>query len=408
MSQIELAGASFQKSVVSSWKLAERPVTRRSDPDLVATRGVSGASSRFRRPSPGPPLWWHGAAGLAFGFLVLHPVAMIIFRWLDPRLAPAMEGGGAPSLLDPIFHSFRPEMVPMGLVFGFFVAALATVNGYYRNRLALQLEVSEAYRRELARQAGLLREKNEQLVKLEKTNRRHTQFMVHDFKTHLSGILGFAEILLEKESAGCNVTRVEALTRIRRQALRMAGAVKDLLEFTRLQESPVLHLQQTSVSRLLEGAAADLSLPANLDQVEVGPGRQNCPDVVVDVKIIERVLVNLAFNALKHNRPGTRVVLDAHPAFERRRVAFTCTDDGRGLSRAALASLFQEGGIDHGDEDSTGLGLAFCKAAVEAHGGRIWCESTEGQGARFTFTVPLDPKGARNVDHTEGSHSGRR
>jgi len=358
------------------------------------------------------PLWWHGVAGLVFGFVVLHPVAMIIFRWFDPRLAPAMEEPGAQSLLDPILHSFRPQMVPMGLVFGFFVAALAMVDGYYRNRLGLQLEVSEAYRRKLARQTELLQGQNAHLARLEEANRRHTQFMVHDFKTHLAGILGFTEVLLGKEPADSDPNRVDALTRIRRQALRMAGAVKDLLDFSRLRESPMLHLEQASVSRLLENAALDLSLPAHQGQVEVGPGGRECPDVAVDVRIIGRVLVNLAFNALRHNRPGTRVVLDARPAFESRGVDFTCTDDGRGLSGAALASLFKEVGTrddtSHDEEDSTGFGLVFCKAAVEAHGGRLWCESSEGQGARFTFTISLKPKGAVHVDDYERSHPRRR
>ncbi len=349
------------------------------------------------RASPRLALLWHGMAGLAFGFLVLHPVTMIVFRWLDPRLAPGMEDRGPPSLVGPILHSFRPDMVPMGLVFGFFSAALAVVDGFYRNRLARALEVSETYRLRLARQAELLREKNESLARLEEANRRHTQFMVHDFKTHLSGILGFSEVLLEREGGRGDAARVEALTRIRRQALRMSGAVHDLLEFTSLQESPALHLRQTTVSSLLEAAASDLSLPPPAGQVAVGPGGPNCPDVAVDVRIIERVLVNLAFNAIRHNRPGTSVVLDAHPVSGRAEVAFTCTDRGRGLSKAALASLFHEAGrggaLDRDNEDSTGFGLAFCKAAVEAHRGRIWCESSEGQGARFTFTIPLEQEG---------------
>ncbi|MGE5347042.1 MAG: sensor histidine kinase [Acidithiobacillales bacterium] len=346
------------------------------------------------RRSPRLSLWWHGVAGVAFGFLVLHPVTMIVFRWLDPRLAPGMDDLGTPSLVDPILHSFRPEMAPMGLVFGLFSAALAMLDGSYRNRLAHQLEVSEAYRLRLARQAELLREKNESLARLEEANRRHTQFMVHDFKTYLSGILGFSEVLLEREGGGGDAARVEALTRIRRQALRMAGAVHDLLDFASLQESPVLHLRRTAVSALLEAAASDFSLPPPTGQVEVGPSALTCPDVAVDVRIIERVLINLAFNAIKHNRPGTSVVLDAHPVSGPPAVAFTCTDKGRGLSKAALASLFHEegrgGSIDQDSEDSTGFGLAFCKEAVEAHGGRIWCESSEGEGARFTFTLPLE------------------
>lgn len=354
------------------------------------------------KPARRVPLWWHGLAGLGFGFFVLHPVTMIVFRWLDPRLAPDMQESSTRSLLDPILDSFRPEMAAMGLVFGFFCGALAMVDGHYRNRLRLQLEVSEAYRLALARQADLLREKNRQLVRLEEANRRHTQFMVHDFKTHLASILGFADVLLGKESAGSDATRIEALTRIRRQALRMAGAVKDLLDFARLRESPTLHIERTPPSKLLEGAAADLSLPAHLGQVKVSPGGRDCPEVAVDVRLIGRVLVNLAFNALRHNRPGTGVVLDARPAPASHEVAFTCTDDGRGLSRETLATLFQEAGRTNGTnrdgKDSTGFGLVFCKAAVEAHGGRIWCESSEGRGARFIFTIPLEPKGATNVD----------
>jgi signal transduction histidine kinase len=169
----------------------------------------------------------------------------------------------------------------------------------------------------------------------------------------------------------------------------------DLLAFARLRESRALRRERASVSKLLETAAADLSLPAHLRNVELGPGRWSCPDVIGDARIIQRILVNLAFNALKHNPAGTRVVLDAHARPEAGEVVFTCADNGRGLSPAALPSLFKEFGArdDANHEDSTGLGLAFCKAAVEAHGGLIWCESVEGRGARFTFTVPLWNKG---------------
>ncbi len=335
-------------------------------------------------------LWplWHGAAGFLFGLVVLHSFAMVIFRRFDPQRAHGMHDVEHGLLVAPILHSFRVDMAPMGLVFGLFSAAIALMYGHYSARLSLQ-------RDQLARQAQLLSEKNERMAKLEQANRRHTQFMVHDFKGHLATILGSAEHLLEKKKEPtCPAAEVEALTRIRRQALRMAGAVMDLLEFARLQESPTLRRKETAVSKLLETAAADLSLPAHVGQVEVGPGQQECPDVSVDPRIIERVLVNLALNALKHNQPGTRVVVDACAQLETGEVRFTCADDGRGLSSAALASLFKEFGtrdeMDH--EDSTHLGLAFCKAAVEAHGGRIWCESSEGRGACFTFTVPLEQR----------------
>jgi len=364
----------------------------------VARHASAGEDLAAMPQRPQPTRWlralWHGAAGFLFGFVMLHPIAMIIFRWFDPRLAPTMDDHGPGSLLSPILHAFRPEMTAMGLVFGLFSAAIALIEGHYRRHLALQ-------RDQLAQQAALLREKNEQLMRLEQANRRHTRFMVHDFKGHLAVIGGFADVLLRKKTPTQDPGEVEALTRIQRQTQRMAGAVMDLLEVARLERSPALRREQVSVSKLLETAAADVALPTHLGKVEVGSSHLDCPGVMLDTRLIERVLVNLASNALKHNRPGTRVVLDAQPASAGGAIAFTCTDNGRGLSNAALATLFEEFGTTHSTEheDSTGLGLAFCKKAVEAHGGRIRCESSQGQGARFIFTIPLEPKGASNVNN---------
>jgi signal transduction histidine kinase len=144
-----------------------------------------------------------------------------------------------------------------------------------------------------------------------------------------------------------------------------------------------------SVERLLREATADIGLPTHLGSVEVGLFPAACGTVLVDPRLVGRVLVNLAGNALRHNRAGTRVTLDAEwrPSGE---VVVSCTDDGQGLTeeaRTALSELFASGAS--GDyRQSTGLGLAFCKAAVEAHGGRIWCDSTPGQGACFLFTIP--------------------
>ncbi len=342
----------------------------------------------------------YGLAGLAFGLLILHPIAMVIFRWLDPRMAPQPPGAGAATFLAPILRSFSPEMAPMGLVFGLFSAAIAVIDGFYRARVALQ-------RDQLARQAEQLRLKHERLARLEQANRRQTLFMVHDFKGHLAAIGGFAELLLGRKDPAREQDEVDKLTRIRRQSSRMAGAVMDLLDIARLQESPALRREATPPSVLLEAAAADLSLPGGAGAVPLGPAHRDCPDVAVDRRLVERVLVNLALNALKHNPGGTRVVLDAGPAPDPSEVAFTCTDDGRGIPADAMASLFNEVGSGSlpEQEDSTGLGLAFCKAAVEAHGGRIWCESAVGRGARFTFTVPRTLKGDSHVD-PEPAHPG--
>ncbi len=345
----------------------------------------------------------YGGLGFAFGFVVLHPFSMMIFRWLDPRLAGSMTAHPE-SILAPLFHAFRPDMAPMGLVFGLFSAAIAVIDGTYRvrlarerDRLAAQLVVNRRYRSELLQQASLLRRQNERLSAMEEANRRQTRFMVHDFKGHLQTILGFSELLLAKVRTGEDPSTTDALTRIRHQAHKMSGAVMDLLDFSRLRESPQLQLQFVEVGPLLRESTSDGCLSPHLGTVEVGPGATRCPGVMADHSLLRRVLVNLAANALKHNRHGTRVVLDAE-AGQQGEVVFSCTDDGQGLAPEVRDHLFQDfaSGDRSIDRESTGLGLAFCKAAVEAHGGRIWCESPGGQGARFSFTIPQGRKDLQN------------
>ena len=346
----------------------------------------------------------YGVLGLVFGVAVLHPVSMLIFRWLDPRLSGSMTTHSE-SFLAPFLHAFRPDMAPMGLVFGLFSAAIAVIDGIYRlrlaqqrDRLAAQLLVNRRYRNQVLQQASLLRRQNERLSAIEEANRRHTRFMVHDFKGHLQIIKGFSELLLSKLRPDEEPATTAALRRIRQQADKMSGAVMDLLEFSRLRESPQLELRLVDVEPLIRESAADGCLPTHLGSVEVGPTTANCPGVMADPFLLRRVLVNLAANALKHNQPGTHVTLDAE-ATPQGDVVFSCADDGQGLSAEVKERLFREfaSGDRSVDHDSTGLGLAFCKTAVEAHGGRIWYESPGDRGARFLFTIPCKRKEPHDV-----------
>ena len=334
-----------------------------------------------------PPVSWRrligpATAGFLFGYAVLHPVSMVIFHWLDPRLAavPYREGG---ALLGPIAHSFRLGMLPMGLVFGAIGALIATFYGFHRLALAAQ-------RDRLAVQARLLSQRNDDLARLERANRRTSQFMAHDFKTALGCVSGFATQLLQRPRLTQDDEVAGALTRIRRQAHRMMGSVTDLLEFARVGERGDPRMEPTFASELLRDAVNDFSLPAHAERISLGEKFLNCPPVMVDPRLLRRVLCNLISNAIKHNGPQTRVRLDAERTESRAEALFSCCDDGAGIAPEVLPSIFAEfAGTGGSSGDSTGLGLAFCKTVVEAHGGRIWCESVPEQGARFFFTVPL-------------------
>ena len=131
---------------------------------------------------------------------------------------------------------------------------------------------------------------------------------------------------------------------------------------------------------------------------------------MADRQRVAQVLSNLLANAVRYSPDGAPVMInvwrsDIH-------VAFSITDQGKGLSADLLPRLFKkftriDGGDMGGGVVGSGLGLAICKGIVEAHGGRIWAESEGlGRGARFTFTIPaVEPLG-EIVSTTATTHHG--
>lgn len=345
--------------------------------------------------------------GLVFGFVFLHPASMVIFRWLDPHFAGSMGGMHRQDIWGPVLDSFLPGMFPMGLVYGLLCGALAVVGGYQhftimrqRDVLARELQQNVLYQAELRKQATLLKEQNEQLARLERSGRRTAQFMAHDLKTHMGCILGFTNLLIERREDPPTGEILTALQRIRRQAHQMMGEIGDLLDFARLGEAGILRREQVRAAELLVEAATDFSLPEHKGQVSIGELATGSPSMWADRRLLRRVLTNLLSNALRHNPPGTHVVLGARFEKNSDSIIFSCRDDGAGIPRDVLAAIFGDAGVHaRANGDTGGLGLAFCRAAVSAHGGRIWCESREEEGTCVFFAIP---RGKENEDGKTG------
>ncbi len=340
--------------------------------------------------------------GLLFGYVVLHPVSMLIVRSLSPGASAMPDMAVSEGFLAPIAHSFTLAHLAMGLVFGILSAIIATLYGYHRltisvqrDRLAEELARNEKLCVELAGQAERLARQNDELARLELANRRTTQFMAHDFKTSLNCISGFSKQLLERPELQADSEVSHALACIRRQAHRVMGSVADLLQVARVRERGAPATEAVSVAEVLREALSDFSLPDEVRQVALGDQYARCPALRANRSLLRRVLCNLVSNAIRHNKPGTHVWLDARLDQARGEVVFTCRDDGEGVPTELLASLFGEftaGSTVSGE--STGLGLAFCKTAVQSQGGRIWCENLP-QGCQFCFTIPLGFVGKR-------------
>ena len=173
----------------------------------------------------------------------------------------------------------------------------------------------------------------------------------------------------------------------------LLGMINDLLDVEKMeQESVPLSLTLLSADTLIAQAVAQVALLAaaeNLSLVsEVAP---NIPDFMGDPDKLRRTLVNLIGNAIKFTLPGGTVTVGASCA--EAGILFFVRDAGEGIPSDALERIFEKfGQVENrqaGRKMSTGLGLTFCKLAVEAHGGRIWAGSVPGSGSVFFFTFPL-------------------
>jgi signal transduction histidine kinase len=107
---------------------------------------------------------------------------------------------------------------------------------------------------------------------------------------------------------------------------------------------------------------------------------------------VRRTLVNLLGNAVKFTPAGGRITASVQRTQDTDGLLFCVEDTGEGIPSDAFERIFEKFGQVEtrgaGRKMSTGLGLTFCKMAVEAHGGRIWVESELGKGSRFLFTIP--------------------
>ena len=234
------------------------------------------------------------------------------------------------------------------------------------------------------------------LAPLEELDRMRAEFLgmvSHELRTPLTSIKGStAAVLSDTREFGLAETR-EFVRIVDEQAERMFGLISDLLDAGRIGAGTLsVAPEPTEVAFLIDQARTTFASGGGRHAVliDLPP---DLPRAMADRQRIVQVLCNLLANAARSAPDSSPIRVAAER--DGVRVAISVADEGRGITPERLARLFQK----HTDEtDSeggirgTGLGLAICKGLVEAHGGRIRAESAgPGQGARFTFTLPLAP-----------------
>ncbi|MGA2207422.1 MAG: ATP-binding protein [Terracidiphilus sp.] len=227
----------------------------------------------------------------------------------------------------------------------------------------------------------------------QKSRREFVANVSHELRTPLTSIQGYVETLIEDPNPSPETT-LEFLGIILKNASRMNRITEDLLALASV-ESPdyKLSMQPARASVLLQDAID--SLGGLVADSGIKLQSAGAPDALVmaDPDAMHQVFGNLIENSLKYAQSGKRIRAGARLLASE--VQFTVQDFGPGIASEHLERIFERFyRVDKArsrESGGTGLGLAIVKHIVQAHGGRIWCESELGRGASFHFTLPLAP-----------------
>jgi two-component system sensor histidine kinase/response regulator len=261
------------------------------------------------------------------------------------------------------------------------------------NRLVLGARVRSLLRLKAATDA--LEESYRKLRELEKLRDDLMNMIVHDLKTPLTAVLATIEMLHDGDFGALNADQRRALSDAQNKAQDLLALIEDLLEVSRLEQTSLpLDLEAISPAQFVDELMSEWRLRLQQGgataRADVAP---DTPTLEADRPLIKRVFGNLIQNALTHSASAVTLHLSARR--EDDGVLFTVADNGPGIPREyqeVIFRKFQQVKTPHAPRvRSSGLGLAFCKMVVDAHGGRIWVQSTEGQGSAFHIVLPLVP-----------------
>lgn len=260
-----------------------------------------------------------------------------------------------------------------------------------------------------------LKETNEKLLTQDKTKSEVMSTISHELRTPLSNVLGYSELLSIKDFPP--EVQKQYIEEIHSSASRLSALVQDFLDLSRIEATGHLQLnsfEECELDFLAESAWKHLSSQTQNHSLEFKINTNNLdelPLVSVDRDAITRVFINLFSNSIKYS--PLEACLSEEEKLKRKKILcqieskkneilVMIKDYGIGIPHSLLESIFER--FFRADNSNTrkiggtGLGLWISKEIIEAHGGKIWCESKEGLGSNFAFVIPL---GDRLDDETQ-------
>jgi signal transduction histidine kinase len=240
---------------------------------------------------------------------------------------------------------------------------------------------------ELEKSVEELRERNDELQRLQVLRDNLVHMIVHDMNSPIGAMIGFIGLCQSNEGMTKETERY--LEHAQSAATGLGQMVRSMLDISKMEAGELrLHRTECDLAEIAGGIFSQFESIRKNRRFEVD--RPATPLLVqADRDLITRVLQNLAGNALRFAPDGTAVRILLEHGENAARVSVI--DSGKGIPPEFHKRIFEKfGQVDkNGPRVGTGLGLAFCKLAVEAHGGRMQVESEAGKGSRFWFEIPI-------------------
>ncbi len=247
---------------------------------------------------------------------------------------------------------------------------------------------------EVERQKHQLEERNQELVRMQGFKESMTQMVVHDLKNPLAGIMGNIQ-LMQIQRTQMNEARLEELlSRTQESSRQLMRMILNILDIGKLEERKMpLRLEEASLHQIVQENVGELTSLSARDGIHVeNRVAVDLPKLRVDRELVGRVVANLLNNAFKHTPSGGQVVIEGRQ--DDQEVILAVRDTGEGIPEDLLPYIFEK--FVAGEAMSgrrrmydSGLGLTFCKLAVQSHQGRIWVESQPGRGTSVFVALPL-------------------
>jgi signal transduction histidine kinase len=296
------------------------------------------------------------------------------------------------------------RMVANNAFFIFCTSAIVTTGNFFYNRLRFR---EYALRFELDKNRRQLEQSNQKLMELDQLKSRFFANISHELRTPLTLLLAPLEMLLHRYKGSLDSDTRELLATMHSNAMRLLKLINDLLDLVRL-DSDVIQVKREplALAEFIQGLASAARQMAEDKRIKLETAvAPTLGTALIDRDKLEKIVLNLLFNALKFTPTGGRVDIRAEK--QGGDLVISVKDTGIGISPTNLPHVFSR--FWQADDSSrrkyqgVGIGLALVKEFTEIQGGSVLVESTEGKGTTFTVRLPYavaEQEQVREVDAT--------